>query len=126
MFKSAKKFYFTVASLGGLLLMIIATVSMLQLGISSLLGIKRQDFNTQPPEVKSYVGDLTEKEGLTEDQKVSIEEWQKDYDEWRDEQKNFDWDTNARKEQLAMSLSFLIVGLPVFLYHVRFVRKEEE
>lgn len=126
MFKSARKFYFTVASLGGLLLIVIATVSVLQLGITTLLKTQRQDFKTAPPEVTPYVGDLTDKEGLTTAQKEAIEDWQKDYDKWRQEQKNFDWNTNAKKEQLAMSLSFLIVGLPIFLYHVRFVRKDND
>jgi len=126
MFKSARKFYFAVASLGSLLLVVISLVSLLQLGIATLLKTQSQNMGNQPPNPQSYTGDILKGGELTRSQRESMADWQTDYTKWRKEQRDFDWATNAKKEQIAMSLAFFLVGLPIFIYHIRFVKKEKE
>ena len=124
MLKNGKSLYYSLASLGGLLLLVISVVSLLQLGFSELLNNPKQPSYSQPPDLQSYVGEVKDSGDLTAAQLQSLEEWQKDYDEWRDEQKNFDWEESANKGQISFSLAMLLVGLPIFLVHLTALRRE--
>lgn len=127
MFKNTKGLYYAVASLGGLFLIVVGLVIALQATLSNYaLKAPKQSMSIQPPDLKSYVGDLSVKEGLTNAQKDALAEWQQDYNKWREDQKNFDWQSAGQKSQYSFAGSMLLVGIPIFLYHIRFVRKEKD
>lgn len=59
-----------------------------------------------------------EKCGLSKETIVTAREWQTDYEEWRTEQGK-DAIVRDRHDALSIELAFLLIALPLLLYHVR-------
>ncbi len=51
-------------------------------------------------------------------------QWAEDYAEWRERRKSVDPVTARRHREAANNLSFILVGLPVYLYHWRLIRRD--
>ncbi len=51
-------------------------------------------------------------------------QWAEDYAEWREIRKSVDPVTARRHREAANNLSFILVGLPVYLYHWRLIRRD--
>jgi len=68
----------------------------------------------------------TEKEEIcvTGISKEAIENWTKDYQEWKDQTTNFDPIKAQRQRETARNLAMIIVGLPLYLYHWRLIKKD--
>lgn len=52
------------------------------------------------------------------------EQYEEDYVEWRERRKSIDPVTARRHREAATNLSFILVGLPVYLYHWRLIRQD--
>ena len=53
------------------------------------------------------------------------EQWEEDYEEWRNRRKSIDPVTARRHREAASNLSFILVGLPLYLYHWRLIRRDQ-
>jgi hypothetical protein len=51
-------------------------------------------------------------------------QWEADYEEWREHRKSIDPVTARRHREAASNLSFIIVGLPLYGYHWRLIRRD--
>ena len=62
----------------------------------------------------------SDKCSLTDDQKVQLNQWLKDYQDAQNNQKlqnSFDYRTQQRQRDAAQAIAFILVGLPLYLYH---------
>lgn len=65
-------------------------------------------------------------ENITEDEKMAMEQWLASYGTWKQQQEKFDPVTSQRHRDAASSLSYILVGLPLYLFHWRIIRREKE
>jgi len=52
-------------------------------------------------------------------------DWEQDYEEWRERRKSIDPVTARRHREAASNLSFILVGLPLYLYHWRLIKRDQ-
>ena len=71
--------------------------------------------------------------GLTEDQINSLDQWIKDYEEYRAQVKlneelrnNIDYLKESRQETMSIALSIILVGLPLFIIHWTLIVKDRK
>ncbi len=71
--------------------------------------------------------------GLTEDQISSLNQWIVDYEEYRVQRKeieearsNIDYLKESRQESMSVSLSIILVGLPLFIIHWSLIVKDRK
>src|SRR3989344_4717320 len=121
--------YLYTFSLVGLVLVVIGGVRFVNMGLKAWVFTKADEeqrmWSKQPP-----MPAITEKrietavkegkiENLTEDEKAAMENWLATYDAWKKHQEKFDPITAQRQREAAGALSFILVGLPLYLYHWR-------
>ncbi|MCL5094271.1 MAG: hypothetical protein M1355_04010 [Patescibacteria group bacterium] len=131
MFKDPKTIYFGIISLGALFMIVVGTFAVFSVLFSAFV-FKNPSMNpmmSQPPGMYTSpeIEKITENKDLTAEQKQQIEKWLKDYSEWEKYQKNFndnDYQKQMTYSQLSFALPMLIIGAPIFLYTVRFLRKK--
>ncbi|MBW7955725.1 hypothetical protein H3C66_03240 [Patescibacteria group bacterium] len=121
--------YFVVATLIGLLLIVISSVTLVQLGLKEALGVKEYpSFRAPYPDLgERYPGEKTiDSTELPADQQARLEEWGRQYDAWKVEEAAYDSEDQERRRQIATSLAMLIVGVPVFGLHAPHVFKRKQ
>lgn len=71
--------------------------------------------------------------GLTEAQVSSLNQWIADYEEYREQRKemeesraNIDYLKESRQESMSVSLSIILVGLPLFIIHWSLIVKDRK
>jgi uncharacterized protein YpmS len=121
--KNLLTLYFPVAALGGLLLIVISLIILLQMLFILILGTSNnRGYMSSPPAPREYIGELENKNELTGSQKEALNEWERDYKRWqKDVKKGYQipW-----RDQLNIALPFLIIGVPIFIYHLRIIKKQ--
>ena len=65
-----------------------------------------------------------EKCDLSEEQKEQIDSWLNDYGLWKQEQISTDYTTQKRHRDMSQSLAFILIGLPLYLYHWSVIKRE--
>ena|SRR3989338_2131687 len=66
----------------------------------------------------------TENVTLSDRDMENIKIWLEDYRKWQEETKDIDTITSRRQGQASKDLAFILIGLPLFLFHWRIIRKE--
>lgn len=122
-------------SLVGLVLVVIGGVQLVNMGLKAWVFTQADEeqriWQKQPP-----MPVITEKrveaavkegkiENLTEDEKGAMEQWLVSYGAWKQQQEKFDPVTSQRHRDAASSLSYILVGLPLYLFHWRIIRREK-
>lgn len=115
--------YFVLATLIGLILIVISGVNVSRLVLNELLGVKDYPSFNAPYPYKDPSGVTDAPEGSTQEEKESLAEWQKEYTKWQEEQKAYNESDQSRRRQIAESLAMLVVGIPVFAVHAPYVFK---
>lgn len=118
--------YFVLASLAGLILLIIGSVSIIKIGADKLIGVQPYpEFSAPyPPTLQEYQGKATG--AVTYSQKAALAEWEKNYSEWQVAQKDYNQEEQRIKRDLAQALSMIVVGIPVFWIHAPRIFKEKQ
>lgn len=133
--------YLYLFALVGLALIAIGAVRLVNTGLKIFIFTKADeqfDFSRQQPpifaphparEVKeedflAAVEKCKEKCDLTEAQKNEIAQWLVSYKEWQNQPK-IDYKTQQRQRETAWSFAFILVGLPLYLYHWMIIKKEK-
>lgn len=129
-----RKIYLYLFALIGLILMVIAGVQIINLGLKVFIftQIEKQDSSYQKmspcgPFSQEKVASLsvaTTPVQLTEDEKVQMKNWLANYKIWEEEQKTIDPITANRQRTASDALAMLIIGLPLYFYHWRVIKKE--
>jgi len=58
------------------------------------------------------------------EEKISVESWLADYNNWKESMSEFDAVTSRRHRDASMNLSLILIGLPLYLYHWKIIKKE--
>ncbi len=132
--------YLYLFALTGLALISIGAVRLVNLGLKTFIFTKadeQHDFSRQPPifapqplrEVKeedflAAVEKCKDKCDLTDAQKIEIGQWLASYNEWQNQPK-IDYKTQQRHRESAWSFAFILVGLPLWLYHWAIIKREK-
>lgn len=131
-----RKIYLYLFALIGLILMVIAGVQLADLGLKVYVfkQIEKQDnyYQKTPPcgplteDRVVTAGEATSAVQLTAGEKEQMKMWLADYKNWQEEQKSYDPVTASRQRTASTAISMLIVGLPLYFYHWRVIKKETE
>ena len=129
-----KTIYLYLFSLLGLVLIIIGTVNFLEMGLKAYVFTQADQTERvmeQRPVMphsleKEDVENIKESGSLSSKQEEEIENWLSSYKEWQEQKEKTDPLTSRRHGEAANNLALIIVGIPVFLYHWRIVRREQE
>jgi hypothetical protein len=130
--------YYAVASLGGLFMIVVGLFLSLQVVFSNFVFKSHPKVNpmmySMPPmpyEIKGIDG-INARQDISKADKETISQWLKSYESWKWEvetQKNTpvveSMEVGA-KQSLSAGLSMLLIGIPIFLYHIRFVLRDEK
>ena len=54
------------------------------------------------------------------------QQWEDDYNAWRERKSSIDPVAARRHREAATNLSFILVGLPVYIYHWRLIRRDRD
>jgi len=126
-----RKIYLYSFSLLGLILLIIGSVRLLNMGLKAFIFTKAEKIEQlgqiKPPsplcplkEVKS----IKAGEKLTKDEKKAVDNWLEDYKIWQKESSGFNYLVAKRQKEASLDLSLIIVGLPLYLYHWLVIKNE--
>ncbi len=132
--------YLYLFALVGLALMAIGAVRLVNTGLKILVFTKADGeagFSHQPPIFTPYPsrepkGDdfvttmekCKEKCSLTDTQKDEIGQWLASYKEWQNQPK-VDYRVQQRERESSWSFAFILVGLPLWLFHWTIIKKEK-
>lgn len=133
-----KLIYLYLFSLVGLVLIIIGSVQLIDLGLKSyvLTEAEMDRYTSAPPSPERFLNEQeTEaiKEGesietieLTEQQQALFQNWQKDYKRWQERDNAKTRLRSDRQQRAANALAMLIVGVPLYTYHWRKTLREKD
>lgn len=126
--------YLYLFALVGLTLITVGTVRLVDLGLKTYVFEKAdQQFYTIPGpqlrpnsevELQTLVEECKNSEALSQKQSDFLSSWSEDYEEWKQKQGADEKLESRRQERAASSLAWLIVGIPLFLYHWGVIRRE--
>ncbi len=124
--------YLYLFALIGLILLVIGSVNFINMGLKAYVFTKAEQeerlYKMTPPmpERIDQVKEIAQNKEveLTDDQLYSIKSWLIDYETWKERSEKVDPITSQRHRDASINLSMIIVGLPLFLYHWRIIKKE--
>lgn len=123
--------YLYLFALVGLILLTIGGVQLTSLGLRSYVLTEadaemRVQYLPEPPvrftadNARNLARDTT----LGAEEREALRQWAADYERQREQREAIDPVRSRRQRDAARALAFLIVGLPLFGYHWRTIRKE--
>jgi hypothetical protein len=121
-----KTLYFVLATLLGLVLIVIGVVSGVNTALTTYVFPIRsfpQSRPYDPPVVD--VKKLEASEELTAEQKKALAQWEQDYKNWQDTESKYDYEAENRKRTIANAIAMILAGVPVFVLHAPHVFMSE-
>lgn len=118
--------YLYLFSLVGLALITIGIVRFVDLALKVYIFKKAEQAETyrqMPAAIPSKAMDSGSAERLKVDEDL-VKQWEQDYKTWREEQSKIDYLSSSRQQTASNSLAMIIIGLPLYLYHWRIIRRE--
>jgi Lon protease-like protein len=106
--------YFVLATMAGLILIIVGSVTLVRIGLDNVIGVKPYPDYTAPYPPTVDQGKLS---GATYSQMQALAQWEHDYAQWQEKMKSYNAADQQLKRDIVQSLSMLLVGIPVFLIH---------
>jgi hypothetical protein len=124
--------YLYLFALVGLALLIAGTVRFIDMGLKVYVFTKADDPERISRQRYYYSGPITiekiegyqDSEELTEEEKATLKSLLADYKEWEERESQIDYLTSERQEEASSNLAMIIIGLPLYLYHWRIIRRE--
>lgn len=130
--------YLYLFALVGLAMAVVGMARLVDIGLKQYIFTKADEeiyrsFPAEPPAPKNYLVErgLTEeqKKGLSEEQKKAMVQWEIDYKNWQESQKNqpkIDYKTAQTQRNASSALSMILVGLPLYLYHWSVIKRDKK
>ena len=125
--------YLYLFTIVGLSLLVAGGVRFIDMGLKAFVFTKadeseriQQKFYSMPPIPVTGVEKLQEQEGeeLTADEKATLKQYLEEYKKWQAESEKIDYVASRRQSDAATNLAMILVGLPLYLYHWRLIKKE--
>lgn len=118
--------YLYLFALVGLILLTIGVARFLDMGLKAFVFTKAE----QPERIREIYSPIplekvenyqeTEELVLTEEEKQTFQLWLKDYKQGE----KIDYVASKRHREASSSLAMILIGLPLYFYHWRIIRKE--
>jgi len=128
--------YLYLFALLGLILLTIGSVRFLDMGLKAFIFTKADEeerlIHRVPPMAPVEVEKLEEVKEfqkefcLSEKDKAAINLWLKDYKNWKERRSKIDPVTARRHREASLDLAMILIGLPLYFYHWRIIKKETE
>jgi hypothetical protein len=110
--------YFVLASLLGLILIVIGTVTLINTGLNAtVLNTPESAYRPGPPGPYLDVAKLENNESLSDEEKASLAQWQADYKAYQENESKRDYELEGRKQAISFSIAMLVTGIPIFAVH---------
>jgi hypothetical protein len=129
-----RKIYLYLFTIVGLSLIVIGGVRLIDLGLKMTIfkqaDQQRYSYEKMPPYApvsETKLNDIAAGQTtvqVTEEEKAQIQRWLADYKSWREREEKIDPMTSERQREASNSIAMIIVGLPLYLYHWRIIKKE--
>ncbi len=122
--------YLYLFALIGLAFLISGAVRFVDMGLKAFVFTKaeqEQKLSLRQPTMfysVQKIENLQDEEWLSEEEKVIIQEWLVDYKEWKEESSKINYIDAQRHRDASSSLSMILVGLPLYLYHWGVIKGE--
>lgn len=125
--------YLYLFTLVGLTLLVIAGVRFLDMGLKAFVFTKAEQeerlYHAKPPMPASMATERMEettKDGaeLSEQEKTELRRIIANYKTWQEQADEVDPITANRHRDASINLSMILVGLPLYFYHWRIIKKE--
>lgn len=124
--------YLYLFALVGLALVIVGTVRFIDMGLKAFVFTKAEDpekiqrtyYYYDVPISVPRIEQYQESGELTEEEITSLKAWLADYEKWQEEEAKIDYLASKRHREASTNLAMILVGLPLYLYHWRIIRRE--
>ncbi len=125
--------YLYLFSIIGLALVAIGGVMFADMGLKTFLFTKAEDPERISQEYNYYgavpvalerMEEFQEGAELTDKEKAAVKSWYQDYKRWQEARREVDYLASRRHRDASRNLSFIIIGLPLYLYHWRIIKRE--
>jgi len=77
-----------------------------------------------PIQIERYEENKEITQELTSSEKQAIKNWMEDYKRWQEEESRINYLTVKRHREASQNLAFILIGLPLYLYHWRIIKRE--
>lgn len=129
----------------GLVLVSIGAVRLVNLGLKTFVfteADRQINYGLRPPtpviavkpdgkevtedDLISAIQKCREKCELAEDQKTQLDSWLQDYKKWQEGEGRLeiDYRSQQRQQEASGAIAFILVGLPLYLYHWGIIKRE--
>lgn len=126
-FSFIKLIYLYLFSALGLILVIMGSVKLIDLSLKILIfkeAEKTEIYNFPPPLMPIPVLEKIKTNGtFNKEEKQLFEDWSTRYKNWLEQQKKINLILARRQKEASNSISLILVGAPLYLYHWRILRK---
>jgi len=128
--------YLYLFALLGLMLLIIGSVRFVDMGLKAFVFTKAEEeqrliYQQVPipysvPTIEKFQQKIEEEKEvcLSEEEKINIEHWLADYKDWKERRSKIDPVTARRHRDASLNLAMILIGLPLYLYHWRIIKRE--
>ena len=128
--KIIRTIYLYLFTIIGLILLVIGGTGLIDMGLKMFVFTKadreQQLYRAQPtmPYTVVRIEKAQEDEGFSEEEKESIKQWLNDYEVWKKENEEFNYIESERQEDASRNLAFILIGLPLYLFHWKIIKRE--
>jgi len=123
--------YLYLFALLGLVLLTIGGIRFIDMGLKAFIFTKAEEEQRLMYKQPSYlpypvqrIEELQEEEGLSEEEKATIKQWLADYKDWKERRLQIDPVTARRHRDASLNLALILIGLPLYFYHWRIIKRE--
>ncbi len=128
--------YLYLFALLGLVLLTIGGVRFVDMGLKAFIFTKAEEeqrliYQQMPvpysvPRIEKFQQEIEEEKEvcLSEEEKVTFEQWLADYQDWKERRSKIDPVTTRRHRDASLNLVLILVGLSLYLYHWRIIKRE--
>ncbi len=133
--------YLYIFTLLGLALLVIGSVRFVDMGLKAFVFTKAEEeqkiYYDSPPALPIRIPKVLELDGqraetikqneqvvLSKEEKEVLNQWISEYNVWQDRKSKSDPLTSRRHRDASTNLALILVGLPLYLFHWRIIKRE--
>ncbi len=117
--------YFVLASLLGLVLIVIGSVTLINTGLNAtVLKTPSTDWRNSPPMPYFDTSKIEANTELTDEEKQTLVQWQEDYLAFQENDAQRDYQAEGRRQAIAFAVAILVTGVPIFALHAPIVFRQ--
>lgn len=125
-----RRIYLYLFTIVGLTLLVIGGVRFLDMGLKAFV-FTEADKETELNYLSPYgappverIDALEENGELTEKEREVLDNWIQNYESWQERREEINPVTARRQREASNNLAMILIGLPLYLYHWRLIKKE--